>query len=447
MQNDTHWSAQRDAIPLYSGNLSRPPPSFRHSRMTLKSLFLHAAALALPAVSLAAAVIGINPPSLPLAAERIAALPAAERPAWRDYLARSALARSTDEKFYADELKAHNLTAPLVPAHGPSLTLEEPAAWYATAAARRIADIIASFQTPAGGWNKNSDFTDHLRRPGERSGYEAGYVGTIDNGATVEPLRFLALVVTAGDAAATASCRAAFLRGIDYLLAAQFPNGGWPQVYPLAGGYHDAITYNDSAIINVLALLREIATQQPGFAFVPAETRARATAAGRRGLACILATQIVDAGRRTVWCQQHDALTLAPTSARNYEMPSQSSGESAAILLFLLRLPDPSPEIATAIHAAAAWLEKTALKDVVFKPTPDGTGRHLIPTPGATPLWSRYSEIGSDRPLFGDRDKTIRDDIDGISKERRNGYAWFGDNPKRVLAHYAKWAQIQVKTR
>jgi PelA/Pel-15E family pectate lyase len=111
-------------------------------------------------------------------------------------------------------------------------------------------------------------------------------------------------------------------------------------------------------------------------------------------------------------------------------------------LLFLLRQPDPSTEIVTAIHAAAMWLEKTALKDVVFKPTPDGTGRHLMPSPGATPLWPRYSEIGSDRPLFGDRDKTIHDDVDGISKERRNGYAWFGDNPKRVLAHYTAWAKI-----
>lgn len=415
--------------------------------MSLKSLLLHAAALALVSITLHAAVIGTNPPSLPITAERIAALPAAEQPAWRDYFARSTQARATDEKFYADELKAHNLTAPLVPAHGPSLTLKEPAAWYATADARRIADIIVSFQTPAGGWNKSNDFTDHLRRPGERSGYEAGYVGTIDNGATVEPLRFLALVITACDAATTAPYRAAFSRGIDYLLAAQFPNGGWPQVYPLAGGYHDAITYNDSAFINVLALLSEIATQQPGFAFVPADTRGRAHAAGQRGLACILATQIVVSGRRTVWCQQHDALTLAPTSARNYEMPSQSSGESAIILLFLLRLPDPSPEIVTAVHAAAAWLEKTAMKDVVFKPTPDGTGRHLIPTPGATPLWPRYSEIGSDRPLFGERDKTIHDDIDEISKERRNGYAWFGDNPKRVLAHYTKWAKTRAKAR
>jgi PelA/Pel-15E family pectate lyase len=394
-------------------------------------------------VALSASIIGTNPEPQPLTPARLATLPAAEQPAWQDYLARSAALRAADAAFYAAELKAANLTAPLVPPRGPSLPLKQPASWYNSAEARRTADIIVSFQTPAGGWNKNTHFADHLRRPGERSGYEAGYIGTIDNDATVTPLRFLAKVIAAGDATATAPHRAAFARGLDYLFHAQFPNGGWPQVYPLEGSYHDAVTFNDGAIINVLTLLREVAAGTADFAFVPAATRTRAAASVDRGIDCILKTQIVVAGRRTVWGQQHDPLTLAPTSARNYEMPSQAAGESAGIMLFLMSLPQPSPAIVTAVHAAAAWFEKTAIKDVIFKPTPDGTGRHLIPTPGATPLWPRYSEIGSDRPLFGDRDKTIHDQIDEISKERRNGYAWFGDNPKRVLAHYAKWAKTR----
>ena len=173
----------------------------------------------------------------------------------------------------------------------------------------------------------------------------------------------------------------------------------------------------------------------------------RAAAAVTRGLNCILATQILVQGRRTVWCQQHDPLTLAPTSARNYEMPSQSSGESAGLVLFLMELPNPSPEVVTAVHAAAAWFEKTALQGVIFKPAPDGSGRRLQAAPGAPSLWPRYAEIGSDRPLFGDRDKTIHDDVNEISQERRNGYAWFGDGPKRALDHYRKWAQAHPRAR
>jgi PelA/Pel-15E family pectate lyase len=147
---------------------------------------------------------------------------------------------------------------------------------------------------------------------------------------------------------------------------------------------------------------------------------------------------VVVNGRRTVWAQQYDALTLKPTSARNYEMPSLSSGESAAIVLFLMELPDPDTNIVAAVRSAFAWFELTGLRDVAFKRTgPDG--RHEIAAPGNGPIWARYYQIGTDQPIFGDRDKTIHDTVDEISKERRNGYGWFGDAPKRVLEHYSRW--------
>jgi PelA/Pel-15E family pectate lyase len=303
-----------------------------------------AATLACPAL-LSAAVVGTNVPALPLTAARINALPASEQPVWHRYLAQSRAQAAIDAATLATELKAAGLSAPLVPAKGRGLPLFQPAAFWSTPEAARRADNLISFQTPAGGWNKNTDFTTAPRRPGERSGIEAGYVGTIDNDATIAPLRFLAKTVSAADPAHPhyAAWKASFVRGIDYLLAAQFPNGGWPQVYPLEGSYHDAITFNDGAIINVLSLLRAVAAGRDEFAFVPAALGARALAAYARGLDCILASQITVAGRRTVWCQQVDVLTLAPVGARNYEMPSQSSGESAGIVLFLMMLPQPSP--------------------------------------------------------------------------------------------------------
>jgi PelA/Pel-15E family pectate lyase len=409
--------------------------------LLFRSLVL-AAALACPAL-LPAAVIGTNVPALPLTAARINALPAAEQPAWHRYLAQSRAKAAIDAATLAAELTAAGLSAPLVPAKGRSLPLSQPAAFWSTPEAARMADNLVSFQTPAGGWNKNTDQTTAPRRPGERSGYEAGYVGTIDNDATVSQLRFLAKVLAAQpNATAAPALRSSFDRGLDYLLAAQYPHGGWPQVYPLEGSYHDAVTFNDGAIVNVLSLLRAVAAGAGDYAFTSADHRARAAAAFARGLDCILASQITVAGRRTVWCQQVDILTLAPVGARNYEMPAQSAGESAGLILFLLTLPEPSPAVVAAVHAAATWFQKTPLRDVVFKPAPDGTGRKLLPSPGAGPLWPRYSEIGSDRPLFGDRDLTIHDDVNEISLERRNGYGWFGDAPKRVLDHYRKWSKL-----
>ena len=265
--------------------------------MKLSSLCLISVLLASVPPAIFGAVIGTNPPCPPLSAERIAALPPADQAAWRDYLARSAAALAADKKFYADELTALGLTAPLVPAKasGRVIPIKPPGDSFASVEARRLADHLVSFQTPAGGWNKNTDFGKAPRRPGERSGSEAGYVGTIDNAATVFPLYFLAAVINA--ASPNPVHRAAFTRGLDYLLVAQFPSGGWPQVYPLEGGYHDAITFNDGATVNVLTFLRACAAGTGDFAFVAPTARARAAAAVERGLACILATQIVTAAR------------------------------------------------------------------------------------------------------------------------------------------------------
>jgi PelA/Pel-15E family pectate lyase len=409
--------------------------------MQLRPL-LFAALLVCPSL-LSAAVIGQNPPALPLTAERIAALPADQRPAWQAYFERSEKLRAIDEATLAAEMKAAGLTAPLVPPHGRGVPLRQPAAFWSGPEAARIADIVVSFQTPAGGWNKNTNQTLAPRKPGERFGFESGYVGTIDNDATIDQLNFLAKTITAVGltSARTAPWRASFARGVEYLFNAQYPNGGWPQVYPLEGSYHDAITYNDNAMTNVMTLLHEIATGAADFAFVPAATRTRAAAAVERGLGCLLATQITVNGRLTVWCQQHDMLTLAPCAARNYEMPSQSGSESAGMIVYLMSLSHPSPAVVKSVHAAAAWLKRTAKYDIAFRPAPDGSGRKLVSSPGAGPIWPRYAEIGSDRPLFGDRDLTIHDNVDEISKERRNGYSWWNDGPKRALDRYTAWAK------
>lgn len=411
------------------------------------------------AVKTLGAIIGTNPPALPLTSERIATLPAELRPAWNAYLQNSIRQMQRDQDFFRTELRKYHITKIIIPpeAHGVrGIPLNNNADWYAQAAALRIADIILSFQTPAGGWSKNLDMTSHPRLPGERfsadntsrfpipSDNDAprdrawNYVGTFDNDATVTQLRYLAKIISAVGPKRDKSYRAAFLRGLDYILAAQYPNGGWPQVWPLQGGYHDAITYNDNAMIQVLELVRDIADGQNDFQFVPAKLRARAAASLKRGIQCILDTQIASDGYHTVWCQQHDPLTLRPCSARNYEMPSESSAESARIIEFLMRAPNPSPEMIGAVDAAAAWFEKTKIQGVAYSFTPE-SGRLLVDAPGNGPLWSRYYDIATDRPIFGDRDKTIHDNVNEISRERRNGYAWYRDTPIKALEQYAEW--------
>lgn len=408
---------------------------------------------------LPAAIIGTNVPSQSLTAERIATLPAADRSAWQKYLANSIAQSKHDRTAFHQEIRKLATNAPALPpaTRGTrGMELNRSPEWYASAAAQELADNIVSFQTPAGGWSKNLDMTQHRRAVGEM--YAQGnlnqyssatdldlphdpnwnYVGTFDNGATITQLRFLAKVIPAAPKARSKAYREAFLHGLNYIFASQFPNGGWPQVWPLQGGYHDGVTFNDGAMISILELLSDVVEKKAEFAFVPASVRRRAAASLNRGTACVVAAQIVSAGQRTAWGQQYDCLTLTPGSARNYEMPSISSGESADVMLFLMRLPNPNTNVIAAIHAAAAWFERVALRDVAYQRV-GADGRHLVAAPGHAPIWSRYYDLNTNQPIFGDRDKSIHDTVEEISRERRDGYAWFNEAPTEALKRYAAW--------
>lgn len=417
--------------------------------------------LALMCGAAQAAVVGTNTPAQPITAARIEALPAKDRAVWTAYLARSAAQEKADRAALAAELKPGQPTPP-PPEEGPggpkAMPLDRDAAWYATPEARHVADVIVSFQTPAGGWSKNQPRTGALRQPGQPyapdnvSKYLAAddfdtprdphwnYVGTLDNDATITELRFLARVAGQVPGPESEAWRASFLRGVRYLLAAQFPNGGWPQVWPLEGGYHDAITYNDDAVTEAAELLTDVANAQGDYAFAPADLRKQAAAAAERAVTVVLATQVVVGGKRTIWAQQHDALTLKPVAGRNFEPAELSTEESADLLVYLMSLPKPSPALVAAVHAGADYLAANAIYDQAWTGGKDTEGgRRLVPKPGAGPIWARYYAAAANTPIFGDRDKTIHDDVNELTLERRNGYSWFNTSPKKALDAYAVW--------
>jgi PelA/Pel-15E family pectate lyase len=413
----------------------------------------------------AANVIGTNVIAPSLTMERIQKLaPPKERAAWLAYLKRSQEQMKTDRATLAAELKSGEV-APPQPAEGrgafgTGMSLRHDDGYYATAPAKHIADVIVSFQTPAGGWSKNMGFSGALRLPGQP--YAANnlnafpdpndfdkpadpkwnYVGTLDNDSTNTELHFLAKVQATLPGKDGDAYRASFIKGIHYLLAAQYPNGGFPQVYPLEGGYHDAITFNDNAVSESAETLSDVAQAKPGYDFVAADLRKQATAAVEKALKCILASQIVIDGKKTVWAQQEDALTLEPVSARNYEPGALAASESADLLEYLMSLPNPSRELIASIHDGVAWLKGAEVYgfEYVGGRGVEG-GRTLKPKEGAGPIWARYYSIPAQKPLFGDRDKTLHDNVNDLSLERRNGYAWYGDSEQKTIDDYAAWAK------
>ena len=54
---------------------------------------------------------------------------------------------------------------------------------------------------------------------------------------------------------------AAILKGLDHILNAQYPTGGWPQLDPPGPQYHRHITFNDNAMIRLMQFLDEVLTE------------------------------------------------------------------------------------------------------------------------------------------------------------------------------------------
>ena len=297
--------------------------------------------------------------------------------------------------------------------------------WYKSTEAREIARNIISWQCEDGDWPKNTDTVSALRSPNPQASS-----GTFDNGATTGELRYLARLfsITRDE-----SFKSAFLKGLNLILKAQYPNGGWPQSYPPGSGYSRHITFNDDTFVRLAELVRD----SSAFDFVPPETREKCNAAFKRAIECVLRAQIKVDGHLTAWCAQHDEITLEPRSARTYELVSLSGAESARLLRFLMTLDNPSPEIRRAIEAGVIWFGKVKLTGI--RQLRENGERKIVRDASAPPLWARFYEIGTNRPIFSGRDGIKRYSIDEIEAERRNGYAWYGNWGEPLLQDYARW--------
>jgi PelA/Pel-15E family pectate lyase len=323
--------------------------------------------------------------------------------------------------------------------------LRQPAAWYQTPDAMRIADNVLVYQRTTGGWPKNIDMARPLSIDDRATltAEQALTDSTIDNGATVTQLRVLARVY---GATREERFHAAVLKGLDYVLAAQYPNGGWPQFFPLRDGYWSHITFNDGAMIGVMGLLRDVSAGRAPVDFVDAARRARASQAVERAVAVTLRMQIRVAGRLTGWCQQYDERTLEPAGARTYEHPSIASQETVGIVRFLMAADAPTPAMVSAIDGAVAWLRRAALHGVRLDRRPDpaapgGFDLVVADDPAATPLWARFYEIATDRPIYSGRDGLIKYRLSEIEIERRTGYSWLGPYATALLdSEYDGWA-------
>jgi PelA/Pel-15E family pectate lyase len=325
-----------------------------------------------------------------------------------------------------------------------SITEKKEGEWFASDEAKAIAENVLLYQRNIGGWPKNIQMQNPLSSEEKQQLIALKsdlHDITTDNGATYQEMIFLSKMYRQ---IPDERYKKAFLSGLDYILEAQYDNGGWPQFYPLKKGYYTHITYNDDSMVNILDVLKEIKGRTDYFSIKPSdETIKKVQTAFNKGIDCILKTQYKQNGVLTVWCAQHDENTLLPAKARAYELPSLSGQESVNIVLLLMSIENPSKEIITAVDNAVVWFEKTKITDYREDrfPIENSTKKEklLVKDPNAEPMWARFMNLEDNTPFFCDRDGIKKASYAEIGQERRVGYAWYNDRAKKVLKEYPSW--------
>jgi PelA/Pel-15E family pectate lyase len=324
--------------------------------------------------------------------------------------------------------------------------LDQPPEWYRGEEAKRIAGVVLSYQADDGGWPKN---TDTGSKPYEGSREELK--STFDNSATTDELRFMARMAT--HAPQDKRYAESFNKGLDLILKAQYANGGWPQYFPPGDKYNKHITYNDGCMVRLMFFVREVSSDDTHYGFVDGSKRKACAAAWDKGIDCILKTQVKVDGKLTSWCAQHDEVTFEPQPARTFEPKSLSACETIGILHALMAVENPSPAIVQSVDACAAWLEAVKIPGIKVEDrkqegTPRGYDRFVVKDETAPPMWVRFYEIGTNRPIFAGRDAVVKYDLSEIEIERRTGYKWLAYWPKNLLEkEYPEWkAKVAGKT-
>lgn len=266
--------------------------------------------------------------------------------------------------------------------------------------AREAAKALLWCQLSTGGWGSDYDFDPRkASRLHYRRDVEAGDVdpqgrandSTLDDQKTQSAMLFLLELAHTDACKDDRELRAALDFGLKGLLAAQYPNGGWPQHYrgpadpktPVVPAkidpnwphiwpnvdYTGFYTLNDNNIYEVIKLLLRAHELEKDERFL---------AAARKTGEFLLLARLPEP--QPVWAQQYNE-KMEPVWARKFEPPALSSLESFGALegLFELWVATGEARWLEPMEPVMAWLEKVRLKD----------GQ-----------WARFYELGTDKPLY-----------------------------------------------
>lgn len=309
-----------------------------------------------------------------------------------------------------------------------------------------LAEKMLVYQLPNGGWGKQLDDKSVVNYDLPIDKNLLGKIkatgddhATIDNNATSREINGL---IKAYKTTKNPQYLKSAEKGIKYLLSMQYENGGFPQYYPNSGLYRKQVTYNDNAMINALTVLYNVAEDKNDFDVVDSSLKEKAKLAVQKGIQCILKTQVLQEGIPSIWADQYNEVTLQPDKARAFEPISLATGESVNIVRFLM-MQTATPEIQKSIQSAIKWFKDNKIEGYSYNVTKqNGKAVRTLAEDKNSIIWARFYDINTNKPLFGDRDGSVKYNYNDVSEERRNGYSWFGDAPDKLInKEFPKWAE------
>lgn len=305
-----------------------------------------------------------------------------------------------------------------------------------------IADNFIAWQNYDGGWPKNIDWLAKLNIDSVKRVMNKKYrLSTLDNRNTFPQIEYLCEIYTRTN---NPKYKESAEKGIRYILSIQhILSGGW------RGWDVDAITFNDEIMTGVLSLFLDIKEKEKNYQWLDEKLYKAVCKSYDKALDVTLRCQIEVNGEKTAWCQQHSHKTLLPIEARTFELPSITANESCDVLLFLMRIKNPSKDIINAVHAGVKWLEKSKLSGIKLERVPLPKNKFInqeypydlkvVEDSEAKPIWARFYEIETNKPFLCNRGGEKVYTLEEVDPERRTGYQWYGYWPEKVFKEYGEW--------
>lgn len=292
--------------------------------------------------------------------------------------------------------------------------------------AKQVAGALIQGQHPSGGWNYFIDFDmDSVQKwydevASKCWGWEEYYYNdgkcTFDDNVTAGATRYLMnLFMTTHDP----TYQAPLLKALDFVIESQYPNGGWPQRYPLKNelvqnvypDYPSFYTFNDDVIHRNIYLLLDAWEQLKNEEYKKA---------AYRGMDFLVISQLPKP--QAGWAQQYD-MDMKPASARTYEPAGIGSVETVLCIKDLETFYMITGDIKylVPIPNAIEWLENSYLPESHKK---NDRVTHAT-----------FYELGTNKPLYIHRE--------GTSIE--NGRYYIDHEPNNFPGHYGMQRRINIK--